>query len=188
LLSFFFFLLAEKTRIAGKISYELNCAPQHVEEQNHLLQSQIEEVEKAGQLKILKRRVGQRVLQVGTNRGADWDNSFIKAQPKPTKAKKMEQKTTRMPENELMDLLFKCYSGFAYWPLRALKAQVKQPEAWLRQVLEQIAVLQKTGTFANTWTLKDEYQHMVKDPNSVAPDVVESDSDDEDGVTYEDVV
>ena len=160
-----------------------------MEEQNHLLQAQIAEVEKAGQLKIINHRLGQ-VIQAGSRGalGAERDNKFIKSQPKPTKARKMELKTTRMPENELMDLLFKCFSRFAYWPLRALKANVRQPEAWLRQVLEQIAILQKTGTFANTWTLKDEYQHMVKDPNSVAPDVAESDDDDEDDVTLEDVV
>jgi transcription initiation factor TFIIF subunit beta len=169
--------IPKKTKIYGKIMYELNCAPQHVEEQNHLLQAQISEVEKGGTMKIIHRPLGN-IRGVGTNRGAEWDNKFIKNQPKLTKAKKLEQKTTRVAENELIDMLFAAFSKFAYWPMRALKAHVRQPEAWLRETLDKIAVLQKTGTFANTWMLKDEYLLMVKSQNlEGAPDVAESDDE-----------
>lgn len=59
-----------------------------------------------------------------------------------------------MPQNELLDLLFKCFTQFTHWPLKSIKAQVQQPEAYLRQTLEMIAEMVKSGTFAGTWKLR----------------------------------
>lgn len=65
-------------------------------------------------------------------------------------------KTTRIPENELMDKIFQCFAKFQYWSLKSLRAQLQQPEAYLRQTLEKIAILNKSGRFANNWSLKPE--------------------------------
>jgi transcription initiation factor TFIIF subunit beta len=65
-------------------------------------------------------------------------------------------KTIRIPENELMDKIFQCFSKYQYWSLKSLRAQLQQPEAYLRQTLEKIAVLNKTGRFANNWSLRPE--------------------------------
>lgn len=72
----------------------------------------------------------------------------------------MEMKTIRIPENELMDKIFQCFSKYQYWSLKSLRAQLKQPEAYLRQTLEKIAVLNKSGRFANNWSLKPENVSM----------------------------
>lgn len=71
-----FSLLIEKTKIYGKIAFELNCAPVHAEEQRHLLQAQTSEAARSGKLQILDRRNGQ-ILLTGTGRAADWDSNFI---------------------------------------------------------------------------------------------------------------
>lgn len=97
-----------------------------------------------------------------------------------------------MDKDKLMDALAACFGEHKYWPLRALKIHLKQPEAWLREILEEIAVLVRSGTFANTWMIKKEFESSVKKdpaPDSVAtvePTVAE-DSDDED-VKMEDVM
>ena len=83
-----------------------------------------------------------------------------------------------MPRNELIDKLLGLFGQYPYWSLKNLRAQVQQPEAYLRQVLEEIAVLIRQGDFAATWTLKDQYKDRV-DPSqdrvgTVAPETGDS--------------
>lgn len=61
-----------------------------------------------------------------------------------------------MPQNELLDLIYACFRRYRYWPFKALKAELKQPEAYLKQTLEMVAHLVKSGDFAMTWELKPE--------------------------------
>lgn len=67
-----------------------------------------------------------------------------------------ENKTARMPQNELLDLIYGCFRQHKYWPFKSLKAELKQPEAYLKQTLEMVAHLVKSGDFAMTWELKPE--------------------------------
>ena len=45
-----------------------------------------------------------------------------------TKTDAQNNKATRIPKNELLDLLFKCFQEYAYWSLKGLREYVKQPE------------------------------------------------------------
>jgi transcription initiation factor TFIIF subunit beta len=45
-----------------------------------------------------------------------------------SKAEAQNNKATRIPKNELLDLLFKCFQEYEYWSLKGLKEYVKQPE------------------------------------------------------------
>ena len=45
-----------------------------------------------------------------------------------SKAEAQNNKATRIPKNELLDLLFKCFQEYAYWSLKGLREYVKQPE------------------------------------------------------------
>lgn len=75
---------------------------------------------------------------------------------KPTKPRPQENKTTRMPQNELLDLIFQCFREHKYWPFSALKARLNQPETYIKQTLEMVAHLVRSGDFAMTWELKPE--------------------------------
>lgn len=55
-----------------------------------------------------------------------------------------------------MDLIYDCFKRYNYWPLKSLKAELKQPEAYLKQTLELVAHLVRQGTHAMTWQLKPE--------------------------------
>lgn len=107
----------------------------------------------------------------------------------------MEAKTARMPENDLLDLIFACFSEFRYWSMRALRAQIPQPEIYLRQTLEKVADLHRSGKFANHWELKVENRRSdssmaeVKASEFVDEGAAESDSGgEEDDVKMEDVL
>ena len=61
-----------------------------------------------------------------------------------------------MPQNELIDLIYDCFTRYNYWPLKSLKAELNQPEVYLKQTLEMVAQLVRTGPHAMTWQLKPE--------------------------------
>jgi transcription initiation factor TFIIF subunit beta len=104
----------------------------------------------------------------------------------------MDIKTARLPENEVLDLIFRYFEQYRYWPLRALRQAVKQPEAYLRATLEKVADLHRSGPFANCWELKPENRRNTSATEAVkATDaVVDTDSDGDDDVDtkMEDVV
>lgn len=77
--------------------------------------------------------------------------------------------------------------------MKALRAELQQPEAYLREVLDGVAVLAKSGRFATQWSLKPEnktenYANISDDfaPENNVPSSPENDDDDED-VKFEDV-
>ena len=86
--------------------------------------------------------------------------------------------------------------------MKALRSRLQQPEAYLRETLERIAVLQRSGQYAATWCLKPENQISNYDGagDAVAPtedggdtdrgdaDDDDDDDDDDPDVKFEDVV
>lgn len=68
-----------------------------------------------------------------------------------------------MPQNELLDLIFACFREYNYWGMKALRARLQQPEAYLRETLEKVADLPKSGKFAMNWTLKPEFKNADRD-------------------------
>ena len=50
-----------------------------------------------------------------------------------------------MPQNELMDMIFDCFKDYKYWTLASLKQRLRQPEAFLKETLDKIASLTRSG-------------------------------------------
>lgn len=108
--------------------------------------------------------------------------------PPVVKPKKGEIfKATRIPKNQLLDLIFECFREFQYWPMKALRQRTQQPDSYLRQVLEEVAVLIKSGRFANNYTLSDAYRDMGGNEAKEAAAEAE-DGDDDEGEEMEDVI
>jgi transcription initiation factor TFIIF subunit beta len=107
-------------------------------------------------------------------------------------------KTARMPQNELLDKIFECFRRYKYWSMKALRAELQQPEAYLRETLEKVAVLAKSGPFATQWslTVTNTDSNYTGGDDAMAPDsgfAEESDTgmdddDDDEDVKFEDVV
>lgn len=103
-----------------------------------------------------------------------------------------------MAENELFDQINRCFSEYNYWPMKALRNRLRQPEAYLRETLDKVAVLIRTGAFANNYALKPEFRELLakQQPtgnalpatDTVAPVGEEPDEDDEEDVKMEDVL
>ncbi|KAL2024168.1 hypothetical protein VTK56DRAFT_9324 [Thermocarpiscus australiensis] len=181
--------IPKKTRIAGKIKHEVVCTPVQNAETDKFLFSRAQ----SSQQTEKQVKVYDRLPPNGITDTKDWE-SFLKTKEKPTKAKKIENKAARWPENQLLDAIAQCFSQHKYWSIKAFRGAIPQPEAYLRECLDKIAVLHRTGTFANHWSLKPEYQGMVaslpkpaEDAAAPKPDVPTDDEDEED-IKMEDVL
>lgn len=122
---------------------------------------------------------------------------FITQKTKGTAASKPQlSKAARMPQNELLDRIFECFRRYNYWSMKALRAELQQPEVYLRETLEKVAVLAKSGRFATQWSLKPEnrlanYEGGVDaaaPTNEEESDTGMDDDDDDEDVKFEDVV
>lgn len=97
------------------------------------------------------------VGQGGTNLASSAGARGGKSGGTSSSSSSSKDKFTRLPKNELLDLLFHCYERYTYWTLKALREETRQPEAYLRDVLVSIADQHKRGPYVGQWSLKAEY-------------------------------
>lgn len=91
---------------------------------------------------------------------------FIRAQK--TMAQKGEGKATRIPKNELLDLLFRLFEEYDYWSMKGLRERTKQPEVYLKEVLESMATLIKKGPYSMKYCLKPEFKRIREQGGSLS--------------------
>ena len=191
------FNTTEHTSYVSAPSNEMHCNPRENEEWH--------ELQRRKEAMLRSRRQDTRVTNIETTDPLmRREEEFLRI-GENKKPRHVENKYQRIDEAELLDMLARKFKDYRFWPLKALKEEVQQPEAYLREVLSKIAVLVKTGQAANTWTLKPsaaaavnltddemskyetEFQNAKE--NEIAPgaDVSEDDDDDDDD-GMEDVV
>ena len=56
----------------------------------------------------------------------------------------------------------KCFERFDFWPLRSLKVELNQPEAYLKEILEKVATLTRSGIYVGTYQLQASYKDQGK--------------------------
>jgi len=205
-------LFPEKTTIAGTIKHELVCTPVQNADTDFVLATRA--LAKQAPTKVIT--IDNKLPSSGNNaQSREWENFMVRllplflttllltdvaqktGEPKITKAKKMDNKTARWPENELLDAIAQRFSEYKYWAIKTLRTKIPQPEAFIREGLEKVAVLHRSGPFANHWSLRPEYEGMMATKNLPQPandtaapkSAAELVSDDEDDdVKMEDVL
>ncbi|KAH7830513.1 transcription factor TFIIF, subunit beta [Monocercomonoides exilis] len=76
-----------------------------------------------------------------------------------SKMKPLKEHRARMDEDSLLDILFRCFEeGSCLWTVKLLADQTQQPEAFLKDILNRIAVPIKKGKFRNYYMLRPEYR------------------------------
>ncbi|TAQ91543.1 hypothetical protein B7494_g170 [Chlorociboria aeruginascens] len=199
--------IPKRTTLAGRVAHEINCVPVDNAEARFLMgERTLEAMRPKLHTKFLKddeSNMAQGFILPGTVQAEGTFNNFIKTRLPGTGKKSQQEKTARMPQNELLDKIFNCFRKYNYWSMKALRAELQQPEQYLRETLEKVAVLAKSGRFATQWSLKQENKLANYEAigDEVAPvgingmdgaedsDMgdVDDDDDDED-VKFEDVV
>ena len=88
----------------------------------------------------------------------------------------VKDKATRMPQAQLIDALYVCFRRYKYWSMKALRSELRQPEAWIKENLEGIASLMRSGDFAMNWVLRPEYAGVGQVGSDVKDEVAKVES------------
>jgi len=79
------------------------------------------------------------------------------------------ERAARISRDELLDHLFNLFTpSQPYWSMKELRKSTAQPEAYLKEVLGDIADFHKSGPQANTFSLKAAYSSSFSSPNTNA--------------------
>jgi len=68
---------------------------------------------------------------------------------------------TRMEKSDLENLLFRLFERQPSWSFNQLQNETNQPTAFLKEVLNEIALLNRKGPNQYLWELKPDYRHDV---------------------------
>ncbi|WVQ66793.1 uncharacterized protein L199_004984 [Kwoniella botswanensis] len=68
------------------------------------------------------------------------------------------ERHARLERHELTDRIFALFKEKPYWGIPALKATLKQPDGWLREVLRDVAEQIREGKYVNMWQLKKSWR------------------------------
>ncbi|KAH9822337.1 transcription initiation factor IIF, beta subunit-domain-containing protein, partial [Melampsora americana] len=152
--------VARRPRVTGKIMHECLVSPVINDSYRAVMRAR---QQKASQPKRTIKRVNE---DVGTlNRMASGISTQVQANKfaaftSSRASTKSTEKFTRMPRTELLDALFAGFLRYEYWSMKSLRDQTKQPEAYLREVLSEIATLLKAGPYVGHWVLKPQYAQL----------------------------
>ncbi|KAL8823750.1 MAG: hypothetical protein Q9191_005581 [Dirinaria sp. TL-2023a] len=168
--------IPKQTAIAGRIKKELNCLPVDNTDYKRIMETRAREAGKKTRPRTeyqpgLVAATGGTTMVPGAGLGF---TSFIKTKNKKGE-KSQKMKAARIAQNELLDLIYDCFKQYEYWPFRSLKERLQQPDAYLKETLEMVAHLVRSGTFANNWQLKPEakggaYEAYEQAKDEKAPD------------------
>ncbi|KAI6098348.1 transcription initiation factor IIF, beta subunit-domain-containing protein, partial [Pisolithus croceorrhizus] len=149
---------ARTTILTGRIKHECNLRPLFNESYRLQMRErsrayntpkrQIRMIEEAG---VSGGRGGINRLSTGISTGSFAD--MIKAKQKPVKG--TFERMARMPRNQLLDMLFQLFQEQPRWSIKPLRERTQQPEAYLKEVLNEIATLHRSGEYNGLWELSE---------------------------------
>ena len=153
--------IPKKTGLAGTVCHECQVIPS-MEDPNYIkiIEQRRELIRNNTKPKItvLEEGAGKTMSKAGLSMRSD-NSNFLKVAKEKSKDKNTAR-AIRMPKKELLDLLFKLFDEYDYWSLKGLKERTKQPEVYLKECLDQVAMLVKKGPYALKYTLKTEYKKL----------------------------
>ena len=198
---------ALSTVLAGQIKYEFNLRPRMSER----YERRLTERGAAANEKLMRVRMmdgapvgcgGGRMLSSGNLSAAGFANIAVsslflsisssqqtrlflqRAKTKP--AKGQNERMTRIPRNQLLDMLFGLFREREHWTIKLLREKTQQPEMYLKEVLSEIATFCRNGEFNGTWELMPSFkgdgrsQLYVSQAANVVGDYDDDDDDDDD--------
>jgi transcription initiation factor TFIIF subunit beta len=174
--------ITKQTAIAGIVEKDLECVPVKNEE-FYVLEAR----ETESMLKIPERP--QAIFGKSGNRQPQYmlsqaEKKKITQANQAKKQKAKDDRSARVSRADLIDKLLQCFKTHRIWGLRDLKAVVNQPEQYVREILQEIAFMWKSGDWNGKYELKDEYKAqdaaLLNPTNSeVAPEAEDSEDEEE---------
>jgi transcription initiation factor TFIIF subunit beta len=152
--------IPKKTALTGTVRHECQVTPSLKDKNYSKVLSQRKQMESntsRARVTFLNELPGVSASMFGPGMKGN-TSAFLRSQKKDTV--KTEGKAIRIPKNELLDLLFKLFEEYDYWSMKGLRERTKQPEIYLKEVLDSMAVLIKKGPYAMKYSLKPEFKQI----------------------------
>ncbi|CEP61767.1 transcription factor IIF subunit TFG2 LALA0_S04e00188g [Lachancea lanzarotensis] len=177
--------IPKKTSIAGTVCHECHVIPSMADPHYHKIVEQRRDIVRnvhKPTVTVLDQTPGVTMSHAGMSMRSD-NSNFLKVGREKAKN---NARAIRMPKKELLDFLFKLFDEYDYWSLKGLKERTKQPEVYLKECLDQVAILVKKGPYALKYTLKNEYKRLKEAERAarlgeLAKDDENGSNDDENG-------
>ncbi|KAJ2960513.1 hypothetical protein NQZ79_g4121 [Umbelopsis isabellina] len=144
------------TRVVGKIHHECHVSPANWKTYRDIMRKRVHEADRPTRSVQVLGQSSQPVFAPGASSGMPVSDfsSFI-----PSKKPRIDkEKATRMPRNELMDMLFAAFERYPYWSLKGIVEHTRQPMQYLKEILSEICILNKRGPYTSMYQLKAEYK------------------------------
>ncbi|SCU82346.1 LADA_0C04610g1_1 [Lachancea dasiensis] len=151
--------IPKKTAVVGTVCHECHVIPSMSDPHYHKIVEQRRQIVRnvhKPTVTVLDQTPGVTMSHAGMSMRSDNSNFLKVAREKA----KNNVRAIRMPKKELLDYLFKLFDEYDYWSLKGLKERTKQPEVYLKECLDQVAILVKKGPYALKYTLKTEYKRL----------------------------
>lgn len=83
---------------------------------------------------------------------------YLPQSTKPKPKKGAFERMARIPKNQLLDLLFAHFREKPMWPIKVLREKTQQPESYLKETLQEIASLHRSGEHTGMWELNANFK------------------------------
>ncbi|CAL8582697.1 hypothetical protein XPA_008348 [Xanthoria parietina] len=185
--------IPKQTALTGQVQTEVNCFPVENADYRHIMDARAKQalLKPRRETKMVDRQPTGNVHAITGLRQRNAFESGFTTTVKRTVGKAHHLKAARIPRNELKDLIFGCFRKYSYWAIRTMRETLDQPESYLKEVLEEVAIMARSGPYTNLWQLRPEYKESSYDNVNaeIAPGGDAGASEDEDeNLKMEDVI
>ncbi|KAJ3211912.1 hypothetical protein HDU67_004184 [Dinochytrium kinnereticum] len=143
--------------ISGKVVHEATMRPLTDNSYREIMKRRREEANsKRKNIAIIHHKDGKKVMAVGSANVATQGNAqgeFNLSQKRTTLDKR-----ERIPKEELINQIFEAFKESSYYSFKELLERLKQPQTYLKEVINEVCVLMKKGEEHGKYALKPEFQ------------------------------
>jgi len=151
---------ARTTILTGRVKHECSLRPMFTDRYRQRLKQRAIAANKPRKqiMRIEDAGVGGRGNINMLTSGVTNATPFNFGKPKPKPQKGQFERMARMPRDQLLDELFRAFQERERWSIKVLRERTQQPEAYLKEVLSEVAFLHRSGEHNGTWELLANYK------------------------------
>ena len=148
----------EIIEIVGKVCHEASCTPIIDEDYRKIMRKRNSLASSSRGAVLIDNDEGRKSMFISGNAAKVKDSfSILKRKTHAT------DKRERMSKDDLLNILFSLFEKHEYWNFKGLQDETLQPAAFLKEVLGDISILNKTGPYTGNYELKPEFKKREYD-------------------------
>ncbi|KAF2432865.1 hypothetical protein EJ08DRAFT_731950 [Tothia fuscella] len=153
-------VIPKRTAVIGGVDREFSCSPRDNEEFRAIRAAkEAKEKAKGSTIQLLSGEAAN-ALHTGSMGIGGTADAYIRTSNIEKKKRTQDNKATRMDEAALIDIIVGLFQKYKFYAMSTLKRETNQPEAYLRDIMNRIGTLIKTGPVTNHWMLNEAYNEI----------------------------